>query len=113
MSAVLSTLAVPVATGLVGLAALASVSTRPDDASRVARRGPVGVVAGVVAGTVVGYGLLLSDLGSFAWQGFLVRAVGLTGLSTSVSVVVALLGAAVLAFIVAVMITGFRSTARD
>ncbi|MFJ2353994.1 hypothetical protein [Frigoribacterium sp. NPDC087798] len=112
-SAVLATVAVPVATGLVGLTALASVSTRPDDATRVARRGPVGVVAGVVVGTVVGFGLLLSDLGSFAWQGFVVRAVGLTGLSTSVSVVVALLGASVVAFIVAVMITGFRSTARD
>ncbi|ROS54482.1 hypothetical protein [Frigoribacterium sp. PhB24] len=112
-SAVLATVAVPVTTGLVGLAALSSVSIRPDDASRVARRGPIGVVAGVVAGTVVGFGLLLSDLGPFAWQGFLVRAVGLTGLSTSVSVVVALLGAAVVAFIVAVMITGFRSTARD
>ena len=112
-SAVLATVAVPVATGLVGLTALASVSTRPDDATRVARRGPIGVVAGVVVGTVLGFGLLLSDLGSFAWQGFLVRAVGLTGLSTSVSVVVALLGAAVVAFIVAVMITGFRSTARD
>lgn len=112
-SAVLATVAVPVATGLVGLTALASVSTRPDDATRVARRGPVGVVAGVVVGTVVGFGLLLSDLGSFAWQGFVVRAVGLTCLSTSVSVVVALLGASVVAFIVAVMITGFRSTARD
>lgn len=112
-SAVLATVAVPVATGLVGLTALASVSTRPDDATRVARRGPVGVVAGVVVGTVVGFGLLLSDLGSFAWQGFVVRAVGLTGLSTSVLVVVALLGASVVAFIVAVMITGFRSTARD
>ena len=112
-SAVLATVAVPVATGLVGLTALASVSTRPDDATRVARRGPIGVVAGVVVGTVLGFGLLLSDLGSFAWQGFLVRAVGLTGLSTSVSVVVALLGASVVAFIVAVMITGFRSTARD
>jgi hypothetical protein len=112
-SAVLATVAVPVVTGLVGLTALASVSTRPDDATRVARRGPIGVVAGVVVGTVLGFGLLLSDLGSFAWQGFLVRAVGLTGLSTSVSVVVALLGAAVVAFIVAVMITGFRSTARD
>lgn len=112
-SAVLATVGVPVATGLVGLTALASVSTRPDDATRVARRGPIGVVAGVVVGTVLGFGLLLSDLGSFAWQGFLVRAVGLTGLSTSVSVVVALLGAAVVAFIVAVMITGFRSTARD
>jgi hypothetical protein len=112
-SAVLATVAVPVVTGLVGLTALASVSTRPDDATRVARRGPIGVVAGVVVGTVLGFGLLLSDLGSFAWQGFLVRAVGLTGLSTSVSVVVALLGAAVVSFIVAVMITGFRSTARD
>ncbi|NRD25879.1 hypothetical protein [Frigoribacterium sp. VKM Ac-2836] len=112
-SAVLATVAVPIATGLVGLAALSSVSIRPDDASRVARRGPIGVVVGVVAGTVVGFGLLLSDLGAFAWQGFLVRAVGITGLSTSVSVVVALLGAAVVAFIVAVMITGFRSTARD
>ena len=57
--------------------------------------------------------LLLSELGSFAWQGYLVRAVDLTGLSTPVSVVVALLGAGVVAFIVAVMITGFRSTARD
>jgi len=112
-SAVLATIAVPVATGLVGLAALASVSTRPDDADRVARRGPIGVVAGVVLGTVVGLGLLLSDQAAFAWQGYLVRAVDLAGLSTSVSVVVALLGAAVVAFIAAVMITGFRSTARD
>ena len=112
-SAVVATVAVPLTTGIVGLAALASVSTRPDDASRVARRGPIGVVAGVVVGTVVGFGLLLSELGSFAWQGYLVRAVDLTGLSTPVSVVVALLGAGVVAFIVAVMITGFRSTARD
>ncbi|MET4052292.1 hypothetical protein ABID81_001655 [Frigoribacterium sp. PvP054] len=112
-SAVLATVAVPLTTGLVGLAALASVSTRPDDAARVARRGPVGVVAGVVVGTVVGYGVLLSDLGSLAWQGYLVRAVDLTGLSTPVSVVAAVVGAGVVAFIVAVMITGFRSTARD
>ncbi|WP_423917277.1 hypothetical protein ACPEEZ_08130 [Frigoribacterium sp. 2-23] len=111
-SAVLATVAVPLAAALAGLAALQAVASRPSDAERVARRGPIAVVVGVVLGSVVGCGVLVSPLASFAWQGYLVRLVGFSGVSTPLGVVFGVIAAAAVSFVVAVLITGLRSASR-
>ncbi|NIJ03778.1 hypothetical protein [Frigoribacterium faeni] len=112
VSAVLATVAVPVAGGLGGAAALSAVAHRPADLERVASRGPAAVVAGVVVAAVLGYGVLVTTASSLAWQGWLVRLVGFTGMTPEVAVVAALLVAAVAAFVVAVLATGLRSSSR-
>jgi len=111
-SAVLATLAVPVAGGLGGAAALTAVAHRPADVERVASRGPAAVVAGIVVAAVLGYGVLVTTASSLAWQGWLVRLVGFTGMTPAVAVVLAVLVAAVSAFVVAVLATGLRPTSR-
>jgi hypothetical protein len=111
-SAVLGTLAVPVAGGLGGAAALTAVAHRPADVQRVASRGPAAVVAGIVVAAVLGYGVLVTTASSLAWQGWLVRLVGFTGMTAGVAVVSAVLVAAVSAFVVAVLATGLRPTSR-
>ena len=112
VSAVLATVAVPVAGGLGGAAALSAVAHRPADLERIASRGPAAVVAGVVVAAVLGYGVLVTTASSLAWQGWLVRLVGFTGMTPEVAVVAALLVAAVAAFVVAVLATGLRSSSR-
>lgn len=112
VSAVLATLAVPVAGGLGGAAALTAVAHRPADVERVASRGPAAVVAGIVVAAVLGYGVLVTTASSLAWQGWLVRLVGFTGMTPAVAVVSAVVVAAVAAFVVAVLATGLRPTSR-
>jgi len=111
-SAVLATVAVPVAGGLGAAAALVAVVHGPADAERVAVRGPVAVVAGIVVSAVLGYGVLVTVPASLAWQGWLVRLVGFTGMTPGVAAVAALLVAAAAAFVVAVLATGLRPTSR-
>ncbi|WP_314101760.1 hypothetical protein, partial [uncultured Frigoribacterium sp.] len=84
----------------------------PADAERVAVRGPVAVVAGIVVSAVLGYGVLVTVPASLAWQGWLVRLVGFTGMTPGVAAVAALLVAAAAAFVVAVLATGLRPTSR-
>ncbi|WP_209560751.1 hypothetical protein [Frigoribacterium sp. PvP032] len=111
-SAVLATVAVPVAGGLGAAAALLAVVHGPTDAERVAVRGPVAVVAGIVVSAALGYGVLVTVPASLAWQGWLVRLVGFTGMTPGVAVVAAVLVAAAAAFVVAVLTTGLRPTSR-
>jgi hypothetical protein len=112
VSSVLATVAVPVAGGLGGAAALVAVVHRPSDAERVAARGPAAVVAAIVVSAVLGYGVLVTSAASLAWQGWLVRLVGFTGMTPEVAVVAAVLVAAVVAFVVAVLVTGLRQSTR-
>jgi hypothetical protein len=112
LSAVLATVAVPVAGGLGAAAALFAVVHGPVDAERVAVRGPVAVVSGIVVSSVLGYGVLVTVPAALAWQGWLVRLVGFTGMTPGVAVVAALLVAAASAFVVAVLATGLRPTSR-
>ena len=111
-SAVLATVAVPVAGGLGAAAALIAVVHGPADALRVAARGPVAVVAGIVVSAALGYGVLVTVPASLAWQGWLVRLVGFTGMTPGIAAVAALLVAAAAAFVVAVLATGLRSSSR-
>ncbi|MBD8584550.1 hypothetical protein IFT90_08270 [Frigoribacterium sp. CFBP 8766] len=111
-SAVLATVAVPVAGGLGAAAALIAVVHGPADALRVAARGPVAVVAGIVVSAALGYGVLVTAPASLAWQGWLVRLVGFTGMTPGIAAAAALLVAAAAAFVVAVLATGLRSSSR-
>jgi hypothetical protein len=112
VSSVLSTVAVPVAGGLGAAAALVAVVHGPSDAERVASRGPVAVVAGIVVSAVLGYGVLVTAAAWLGWQGWLVRLVGFTGMTPGIAAVAALLVAAAAAFVVAVLATGLRSSSR-
>jgi len=112
VAGLLATVAVPVAGGLGAAAALVAVVHGPADAERVAVRGPVAVVAGIVVSAVLGYGVLGTEPASLAWQGWLVRVVGFTGMTPGVAAVAALLVSAAAAFVVAVLATGLRPSSR-
>ena len=113
VAGVLATVAVPLTAGLVGTGTLLAVRARGADAELLARRGPVAVVAAVVVASVVGLSVLTSSLAALAWQGWLLRAVGATGVTEPLSALLAVVLTAVVAVVVTVVVTSVRATARD
>ncbi|ROS62249.1 hypothetical protein EDF38_1354 [Frigoribacterium sp. PhB160] len=113
VAGVLATVAVPLTAGLVGTGTLLAVRARGADAELLARRGPVAVVAAVVVASVVGLSVLTSSLAALAWQGWLLRAVGATGVTEPLSALLAVVLTAVVAVVVTVVVTSVRATSRD
>ncbi|GAA0960595.1 hypothetical protein [Frigoribacterium faeni] len=114
-TAVVATLAVPLLGGLAGTGALVAVSVRraTSPSTVLDRRGPSAVVAAVVVASGAGFGILSPVVAALGWQGYLAASVGASGLGSGVAVPLALVASAVVAFVVAVLVTGVRSSARD
>lgn len=114
-TAVVATLAVPLLGGLAGTGALVAVSVRgtTSPSTVLDRRGPSAVVAAVVVASGAGFGILSPVVAALGWQGYLAASVGASGLGSGVAVPMALVASAVVAFVVAVLVTGVRSSARD
>lgn len=114
-TAVVATIAVPLLGGLAGTGALVAVSVRGTTSTSTVldRRGPSAVVAAVVVASGAGFGILSPVVAALGWQGYLAAAVGASGLGSGVAVPLALIASAVVAFVVAVLVTGVRSSARD
>ncbi|MCU1527261.1 MAG: hypothetical protein JWP75_1024 [Frondihabitans sp.] len=103
-AAALSALGV-VAAAWIGIV-LARVALRPRGSrvsAPVTTRTAWVLVAGLVVGTVLGEGLVRTSVAAFSWQGYLLRLVDVQGFHAELSVVAAIVGALVVAFVIVVL----------